>query len=796
MYRFLYISFLTLALVIGVAGAAPTVNAQGTGALFSSCPNGNSDCASGVCTAGVCSAAETETPAATSVTDQNTGQNNSTTIAAQSQDSAYDGIMIKIMTLFAWLVGAAALLLDYAVYYTVVTMGNYVSNLTAVGVAWRILRDISNIALIFGFLAIGISIILNSERFGYGTKLLPNLLMAAVFLNFSLFFTEAIIDGGNLFATQFYTQINGGVPASKVSLSLTTVSNEGISNKIMSQLGLQTIYGQARDANTEIFKAGNPWLIGFMGILLFIVTAFVMLSLAFILIARFVALIFIIILAPIGVVGLAIPQLNGASKKWWSTLVQQTITAPVLLLMLYIALAVITDAQFLTGFGMTGGDSSSATGFVGNANIPGFASFLLSFVVAIGLLLAVVVYAKKLSAFGASGAINLAGKATGALSFGAISLAGRSTLGVVGYGLSSKGMQARASKGGLGGFAAKTAVFTGRNLENRTFDARNIPGVRKAGSFVGSIQGNGLGGVFAGGKTPITAKGAIDKSREIYKNIKPSGDLWRNQQNEYEKAKAELERDKILNNPTTSNSADIAKQLSKTSVKELENLDGIKKGIEELVINLSPQQFESLMKSDKLSDGEKGKIKESRYHKLSENAKLAINTDINIPQADKDTARKIAESTLKSLSKGEIESIPVEMLENDLVLEKLSDKQRDTINDSKERTAEEKEKVNNASPIGKVKIEFDRDPILGPINVAKAISTWPPTQIAKLPAKILTSELIADRFTPAILIAIQEEKKLTSTEMTTIGEFIKKSPNASQKAIDYVTTGPGAALWS
>ena len=221
-------------------------------------------------------------------------------------DSAYGDIMIRIMGLFAWLVGAAALTLDYAVYYTVVTMGKYVNSLSAIGVTWRVLRDIGNIMLIFGFLAVGITTILNVGLYGGGKKMLPMMLVAAVFLNFSLFISEAVIDTGNLFATQFYKQINGGVlpttaPGSGVLLNASgaaiNASNQGLSNKIMAQLGLQTIYGNGA-VRPEVFEGGNPWLIGFMGIVLFIITAFVMFSLAFVLIARFVMLIFLIIVSP------------------------------------------------------------------------------------------------------------------------------------------------------------------------------------------------------------------------------------------------------------------------------------------------------------------------------------------------------------------------------------------------------------------------------------------------------------------------------------------------------------------
>ncbi len=524
----------------------------------------------------------------------------------KDSDSVFNTVMIKIMSLFAWLVGVSALTLDNAVYYTVVTMGGYVHELAAVGVTWRILRDIGNILLIFGFLAIGISIILSTERVGFGKKMLPGLLIAAVFINFSLFITEAVIDAGNLFATQFYTQINGGNPASPSSLAgsnsivdvARTAGSQGISNKIMAQLGLQTIYGDALGQNTQVFKGANPFLIGFLGILLFLTTAFVMFSLAFILIARFVALIFIIILAPVGFAGLAIPQLKSVAGKWWGALFEQTLTAPVLLLMLYVALAVITDKQFLPGFGLSGpGAAGAATGFVDGANLVAFGSFILSFIVAMGLLLAVTVFAKQLSAFGAGWATKGASMA----SFGATAWGARLVGGGVGRGLNSRLMRAQASKSGVLGLAAKTAVFTGRGIENRTYDVRNLKTVQ--GVLSGSVLGVSTG-VAAG--SSVTAGEAVKKAEEAAKKYKPfSGEWWRDTQKEYEKAASEREREKKLASPGT---PDFKKELNKMSEEELAELKGIRQGLADFVHVLSPAKYDSLSKSSKLLAGEKDKL--------------------------------------------------------------------------------------------------------------------------------------------------------------------------------------------
>lgn len=399
-------------------------------------------------------------------------------------DKGVAWVLNLVAKLFAWLLGVSIILLDNVVYWTVVKMGAYVNDLAAVGVTWSILRDIGNIILIFGFLAIGISTILNTERFGWKTKMLPMMLISAIFLNFSLFFAEAIVDTGNLFATQFYTQINGGQPATAREFSLSNISNDGISNKIMAQLGLQSIYGAALQ-NDEVLKEGTSTVIAFMSILLFITAAFVMFALSFILLARFVILLFLIITAPVGFAGLAIPQLSGIAQKWWHTLFNQTLVAPVLLLLLYIALTVITDANFLAF-----GKPPQWLGLVaakGNIDIAGFGAAILAFLIAMGLLLAVIIAATKMSAFGAGWATGLAGK----LSFGATGLALRST---AGWGFQNASQKFRRSRFGQTKLGRATLGAVLDKGATASFDVRGATlfgGLKAAGINAGKAQEGG-----------------------------------------------------------------------------------------------------------------------------------------------------------------------------------------------------------------------------------------------------------------------------------------------------------------
>ncbi len=543
MRRFLTTSFIALALIIGATGVEPVAHAQecpggtaGAGINEGKCFDANGDEMVGVAPTYTEDTLTDPAAAGTPVDFPETPVN----------IQGFGTVMTWIMSLFAWLVGVAALTLNYTVYFTVVTMGDYVNNLSAIGVTWQILRDIGNIMLIFGFLAVGITTILNVDWYGGGKKMLPMMFVAAVFLNFSLFISEAVIDTGNLFATQFYTQINGGTLPTRESLSATTVASEGISNKIMGQLGLQTIY-TAGKVRPEVFKGGNTWLIGFMGIILFLVTAFVMFALAFILIARFVILIFLIILSPVGFAGLAIPQLRKRAGQWWEKLFEQTITAPVLLLMLYIALAVITDVQFLTGFCGSGTCTKDWTGFVSGNDLTGFASMLLSFLVAMGLLIAVVIQSKNLSAFGAS----WASKTAGALTFGATAFGMRST---AGWGLQGASQAIRRSR--IGG------TKTGRVLAG-TFDR----GAKASFDVRGIAMGGGLKGI--GVDAGDAQKGGYRARRETA--IKGHQGYIKSVGEAFDEAGISKEQEKAIEDATKAKLvADREHQMATEAVKERE----------------------------------------------------------------------------------------------------------------------------------------------------------------------------------------------------------------------------------
>lgn len=493
-------------------------------------------------------------------------------IGGPQADGDVNKVMMWIMSIFAWFLGVAAIILDYSVYYTVVKMGDYIHSLSAVATVWRILRDIGNIVLIFGFVAMGIETIINTNFYGNVSKRLPTLLIVAVLLNFSLFFTEAIIDVGNLFATQFYSQIFDGKnipPPSAVFQA--GAAQESISNAILQQLHLTQLYGDAIQ-NKAAFT--GQLFIGVLGCILFIIASFVMLSLAFILIARFIALIFLIIVAPIGFAGLIVPKLEKTAKDWWSMLVNQTLTAPILMLMLYIALSVILSKNFLPGFGITAAQGASFTGFLTNSapGFGGFGSIILSFIVAMGLLLGVTVLAKKMSAVGAGAATKLAGTLSGAaLVMGAPGALGRNTIGRGSNALNQSLLKSSFGRTALGRQASR--ALTG--AANRKFDFRNTNVGKAVEKELAGRAGLTLG---AGAKEGFSGnlKKAIESREKYSKELKQTDD--EKQQQKMLETMAQADRE----NAAFDQKALAAKQREERNKAqtELKNLEGVMRAAE------------------------------------------------------------------------------------------------------------------------------------------------------------------------------------------------------------------------
>ena len=296
--------------------------------------------------------------------------------------------MLSICGLALW---AAGVFLNNVVNYTVIKMADTVSNIGTLTMAWGVIRDIANIGFIFALLFIGIATILRLENYG-ARRLLAGLIIGALLINFSLFFTKVVIDSSNILAYQFYQKM--ALPNCSQ-----TFCDGGLSDKFMGALKLTTVYKAGGNTNTAALSStGKPvstesiLVVGIFGSIFILISAFVFFAAAILLAIRFVVLIFLMILAPIGIAGLILPVTAKYAKKWWSTLFAQAFFAPAYLLLTYISLLLIG--------GIPTKNVDYATAFIGGDGSTLF-STILNFIIVIAFMVFSLKVAKDIGAYGA-----------------------------------------------------------------------------------------------------------------------------------------------------------------------------------------------------------------------------------------------------------------------------------------------------------------------------------------------------------------------------------------------------------
>ena len=79
--------------------------------------------------------------------------------------------------------------------------------LSGFGVAWQVLRDLMNLVIVVMFVLTAMITAFGDGRFGVHRKSLINLIGAAIFVNFSAFFTLLIIDISHIAFMLFFNAL-------------------------------------------------------------------------------------------------------------------------------------------------------------------------------------------------------------------------------------------------------------------------------------------------------------------------------------------------------------------------------------------------------------------------------------------------------------------------------------------------------------------------------------------------------------------------------------------------------------
>jgi len=313
-------------------------------------------------------------------------------------------VAIGFLYIGSFLVGIAGSLLDSVIRYTIIEMSANVGvggNLhEVISATWRAFRDLANLAFIFILLYIAIKTILGDG--GDKTKrLLSRVIIVALLLNFSLFFTQIIVDASNILAVVFYNAIGseGG--------------GGNLGNAYMNKFGFTSWYdwGTAGDLIKNSTNGGvmSMLMFGFLGMLFMGMAAFVFFALSFFLIVRFVTIIFLFILSPLAFAAMALPK-DEHSNKWIESLTDQVIFAPAMLALLWVSLKML-DVIVKTpdpNNNLLKTSANIGSGVAGNAATAG--ELFMNFFLVIAFTFGALIIAKSTGAKGAQGFIKVANK--------------------------------------------------------------------------------------------------------------------------------------------------------------------------------------------------------------------------------------------------------------------------------------------------------------------------------------------------------------------------------------------------
>ncbi|MBT4894971.1 hypothetical protein HON59_02855 [bacterium] len=407
-----------------------------------------------------------------SIIDSNTGCSGAGVFDGKFHlDKCINSIFAKIgnvvLKIFGFFLGIAGVILDKAVDYTIVGMGEHTEKIGMIEEGWKVFRDLSNIVIIFVLLVIGIATILRYQSYG-AKALLRNLIIVALLINFSLFFTQVVIDSSNLISLQFYN---------KITVTEQDSNGQDIIRKVgeryMQAFGLTTIYDGTKIFEQDRLNGSNKFneilLTTVLGSVMFLVATFAFLAGASLLIIRFVTLIFLMILAPLAFVGMILPALSKHSSKWLGALMRYAFFAPAYMVLTWFVIEVVNSNAFQGTIGLN--NTSSFAAIAGG----GSAAIIFNFIVVIAFIIGSILIANE---FGIRGSAAVMKWGHSARKFGQ---------GVVGRGIGAGGLYVPRR---LGRYASlKAGVGAEKLQESNRLSARvlrHIPGVVEGAGALGA----------------------------------------------------------------------------------------------------------------------------------------------------------------------------------------------------------------------------------------------------------------------------------------------------------------------
>ncbi|MFA5840921.1 MAG: hypothetical protein WC847_01450 [Candidatus Paceibacterota bacterium] len=406
---------------------------------------------------------------------------------------------------------------------------------TFVPSGWAVVRDLSNLFFILVLLYIAIKMILGLGG-SEAKKMIAKVIITAFLINFSMFFTQVVIDSSNVLALIFYNKmdvqtknpdgseryyipvtkgerdISGGIAkAFNPSQFLTESFFERAKQKTS---GLPPVYLLASPAVYGVAALYGNWnpqkevptsmilgIILISGLIMsFAAYAFLWAALAFV--SRLIELWVLIIFSPFAFVSFSVPILNKVPyigwEEWSKRLIKMSFMAPIFMFFMYLIFMLVKADLF--------GNLSPAGSDADVGSIEKIILVSISALVLLILLMKATKFAKEgsgqLGEIAMKGMKMAGGLALAAATGGTAMLATGAIGSLAAKAASSKFLNDKQKDTGFGGMAARMALKTANYGTKASFDLRKLPGMAGLSKATGINMetGKGIGlGIKEGG---------------------------------------------------------------------------------------------------------------------------------------------------------------------------------------------------------------------------------------------------------------------------------------------------------
>jgi len=393
-----------------------------------------------------------------------------------------------------------------------------INKIVGIQLGWQVMRDFANLFFIFIILWIAIKTILQLGNHDT-KKLLVNVIVVALLINFSGFITRVVIDFGNVLAVGFYNTMLTS-PAPITGNADCNGKPCTLDKRFASVLGINTLGASSKDSDNKLITS----LVYLMtGIVLFVLGA-VFFKAAFYFIARTIAFCFLVVFSPLAFIAYVFPSgsVQKFANSWWSKLWGYTLLAPAFMMIMYLALLIITKG----GLDVLPGASYGPT--------------IVNFLIVIGLIWVGTSMAFKLADEAGTGMANWGSKLTSGVALGAMTGAG----GFAGRQLGGRWAASRANNlelmkaTGAGGFRGAFARMRLAGYEKAAKGSWDVA-QSKYGAAGAAQIGAGIPKTLAGINFQ-RGQGGFEKTGRIEHTLAGRGELTKTQEAEYVKRAKEL----------------------------------------------------------------------------------------------------------------------------------------------------------------------------------------------------------------------------------------------------------------